>query len=108
MTTFFVGLIIFLIIIAVVGVFLRKQQPKSAYRKTRERLISFGFTNAALGLLLLFFTSELIPFLSSRFWFLLWLIEMLAWLFFITRELKEIPKIREKIAEEKKLKQYIP
>ncbi|MCX6795922.1 MAG: hypothetical protein NTW06_00290, partial [Candidatus Falkowbacteria bacterium] len=66
------------------------------------------FTNLAIGLLLLFFTYELLPFLSTRILFLIWGIGMLIWLYFIARNLIEIPSLRKERAKEKEYHKYIP
>lgn len=105
---FFVGLVILLVAAGIAGVVMKKRVPKSIYRKSRDRIITFSFTNAVLGSILIFFTSERIPFLSARFWFLLWFLVMAAWKLNILKQLREIPKIREQQLEEKKYKQYIP
>ena len=108
MMKFFIVLVGILIVIGIIGQVLKKQNQKSVFRKTRDRLIYFSYSNAAIGLVLLFFTNELIPFLSARFWYLAWFVEMVWWLYSIIKQLRGLPKIKEQQAEEKKYKQYIP
>jgi tryptophan-rich sensory protein len=108
MQKFFIVFSVLLLVMAVSALVMKKQNPKSVFRKTRNRLINFGFTNGIIGLVLLFFTHEMIPLLSARLWYLIWIICMIVWLYFIIKELREIPKLREQLAMEKKLKQYIP
>jgi hypothetical protein len=67
-----------------------------------------NLTNLIIGIFFLFFTFELIPLLSARFWFLLWGIGILIWLSFIGRAVTKIPKLREEMAKEEVYKKYIP
>ncbi|MDD5071274.1 MAG: hypothetical protein PHQ42_00895 [Patescibacteria group bacterium] len=83
-------------------------RKKGLYTFFWRRLQSFSLANAIIGLVLLFFSYELIPFLSSRFWFLLWAIIMLVWLVFIVKSLLTIPDKKKKFEEEKEYKKYIP
>jgi amino acid transporter len=103
-------LIIFILILAIISVILYffTKKKKGLYHKTWKRLYSFSNSNLVPGVLLLFFTYETIPFLSARFWFLVWGAEMLAWLVFIIKNSLEIPKKRELIEKDKEFKKYIP
>jgi hypothetical protein len=85
-----------------------KAKKVNLYNKFLEKLHSFSLINCFIGLILLFFNYELIPFLSSRFWFLLWGLGIIIWLFFIFKILKEIPERKKKILSEKEYKKYIP
>ena len=71
-------------------------------------MYTFFLTNAGLGLLLIFFNYEMVPFLSARFWLLLWAVSMLVWIFFIYRIVIKIPEKRERLEKEKEFKRYIP
>ena len=64
--------------------------------------------NFFVGLILLFFSHELIPFLSARFWFLLWGLGIAVWLVFIFKALVAIPKKKKQIEKEREYKKYIP
>ncbi len=104
------ALVVFIILLAVLALlfpFLGKR-GKNVYNKIWRGLGSFSLSNVIIGLIILFFTYEMIPLLSSRFWFLVWGAEMAAWLFFIARAAREIPKRKEQFEEEKKFKKYIP
>ena len=68
----------------------------------------FFTVNAVVGLMLLFFTYELVPILSARFFFLFWLIEMIIWLASIWKVYKKVPEIKKAKEEEKEFKKYIP
>lgn len=87
---------------------LKSRQKRNIYHRVWRRAYSFGITNLIIALALLFFTYELVPFLSARFWFILWGAGIVVWLFFIARELVKIPKVKEEIAKERAYKKYIP
>jgi hypothetical protein len=78
------------------------------YRRVGDSVRAFFLTNAVIGLLILFFIYELTPFLSSRFWILLWGLGDLVWLYFIGRRIISIPKQKAMIEKEKEFKKYIP
>jgi hypothetical protein len=104
---YFIIIVVLLLILTIVFSIL-KSKNRSFYNKIWRKLNTFFLTNFVIGLLFLFFYYEMIPFLSSRFWLILWTIGDLVWLFFIIKILVEIPKIREAIAKEKEFKKYIP
>ena len=101
----FIGLSLLL---TVVFWYIRKQNKKSLYNRVWKRLYSLNLTNLIIGIFFLFFTFELIPLLSARFWFLLWGVAILVWLFFIGKAFYKIPKLREEMAKEEVYKKYIP
>lgn len=101
-----IGLIIFLIIAAIV-LFIVKRK-KGLYKRLFNNLYDFSVSNAFLGLLLLFFNYEIVPFFSARFWFLLWLIVSLAWLYNILKELKKIPARKKLLHVTDDIKKYLP
>ena len=105
------GLFAFSIVLAamlIAAVIITKKGKAGAYQKIVRKLESFFSINLFIGLLLSFFTYELIPFLSSRFWLLLWLIEMAVWLYFIGKILLNIPKRIEELKKEQEIKKYLP
>ncbi|MFA4833741.1 MAG: hypothetical protein WC619_02730 [Patescibacteria group bacterium] len=102
--------IIFVLALVVFFLFYRLFIAKKGglYASFWRRLSSFSLANAFIGLILLFFNYEFIPFLSSRFWLLLWAVFMLVWLVFIAKSLLKIPERKKKLEEEKEYKKYIP
>lgn len=78
------------------------------YRGILNSLYNFGLSNLIIGLIIFFFNYEMIPFFTARFWFAIWALEMLVWLIFIFRKLKNIPKAKQRLEEEKELKKYLP
>ena len=102
------GLIFLLIILSIASGVIKKRWSGGLYSSFWSSLYTFFLTNAIIGLLLTFFNYEMVPFLSSRFWFLLWAISMLVWLFFIFRIIMKIPGKRAQMEKEKEFKKYIP
>jgi len=101
------GLISFLIVFGIIS-FLTKRNKKSIYFKVWDRLFTFCATNLFIGLILWFTSYELVPFFSSRFWYLFWIIGMATWIVFIIRHLKTIPEQKKKITESQKYNKYLP
>lgn len=104
---FVVTAVIFFIFIFISG-FIKARNKKNLYGRFWQMLNSFCLANAIIGAILLFFTYEAIPFLSARFWFLLWGIEIIIWIVYMARTLIDIPKRKEKLVKEKAYKKYIP
>jgi hypothetical protein len=102
---FFAGLIILFLTALLAAVLKRKS---GFYRGFLKRLYSFAVSNFLVGLLILFFRFELVPFLSARFWFGLWLLTMLVWLIFILKALKKIPEAKKKAELSREKEKYIP
>ncbi len=86
----------------------KKGKSKNFYITAWRKLYYFCGTNLILGLLLLLFNYEKTPFFSARFWYLVWLAEMLVWLFFIYKFLKTVPEKIKKAEQEENYKKYLP
>ncbi|MFA6551053.1 MAG: hypothetical protein WCV41_00775 [Patescibacteria group bacterium] len=99
--------IIFLASIVVTWKFYN-QNKKTLYAKLWLSGYNFALTGTIIGALLLFFCYESVPFLSSRFWFLLWAIGQGFWAYIIFKRLKQLPKIKETIAAKKEFNKYVP
>jgi hypothetical protein len=97
-----------IVLLGVVSFFSKRKNGQNPYRKIWASIFNLSWVNLLIGLILLFFSFELVPFLASRFWLIFWGIEAAIWLFFIIRDLLEIPKTLAKLAAEKQYKQYIP
>jgi len=102
------GFIALLIILTIVSGLIKRKWSKSLYACFWSSLYVFFLTNVVIGLLLTFFNYEMVPFLSARFWFLLWLIGMLVWLFFIYKIMIKIPQKKALLEKEREFKKYIP
>src|SRR6056297_661341 len=95
----FIGVIVFLIVATFVLAWLKKKNKDKFKQGLIENLFNFFLTNAVVGLIILFFNYEKVPFFSGRFWFLLWLIEGGIWIFFLGKQLKKIPELKKKKEE---------
>lgn len=105
---YFVILTVILVIMTIIIGFIQARNKNNLYSGFWSGFYYFCLTNAIISSFLLFFTYESIPFLSSRFWFLLWGTEILIWLFFLAKRLIEVPKRKKRLAEEMQYKKYIP
>jgi hypothetical protein len=97
-----------IVALGIVSFFLKRQNGQNPYRKMWTSLFNLSWVNLLIGLILLFFSYELVPFLASRFWIIFWAIEAGIWIFFIVRDALKIPQLLAKLKEEKQYKQYIP
>lgn len=102
----FIASIILLAILALIIALIKNRG--GLYRGFLNRLYSFCLINAIIGLLLLFFNYEIVPFFSARFWLGLWALVMIIWLIFIFKKLRTIPVKKKQLEEEKKIKKYLP
>lgn len=102
----FLALIVGLGVAALILALIKKRG--GIYRGLLKRSYGFCLSNAIIGLILLFFNYELVPFLSARFWLGFWFLEMIIWFIFILKNLKNIPKKKKLQEQEKELKKYIP
>jgi len=103
----FIG-VVFILVISFLLFWFLKSKKKGLFAPFFNRLYLFSVVNAFMGLIIWFFNYELIPFLSARFWFLLWGISMIVWLVFIFKDLRKIPARKKQLEEEKEFKKYIP
>jgi len=104
MLTFF---LVALFALFLVFTFLKKRK-NGLYFKIISGLSTFFLTNFIVGLFFLFFSYELIPILSARFWYPLWFLGMIFWQVMILKELRKIPEKKKKFEEEKEFQKYIP
>lgn len=99
---------LFIILMVAFFAFLKIMKDKGYNNKFWLNLNDFLLTNIVIAICLLFFSLELVPFLSAKFWILLWLAEMIIWLVMIVKKLKKskIKKLEEE--KTKHLKKYLP
>ena len=103
-------IIIFIFLLAVFSFvfYLLKLKKQRLLFQIWAKLYLFNLSNFIIGLFLLFFAYELVPFLSARIWMLLWGIGMLAWLIFIGLAIARLPKIKKDIAKKSEYEKYLP
>jgi len=102
----FIASLIILAVLSLITAFIKNRG--GIYRGFLNRLYVFFLTNTVIGLLLLFFNYEVVPFFSARFWLGLWGLVMIIWLIFILKKLKNIPQQKKQREAEKELKKYLP
>lgn len=100
------GLVALMLLSAIVFFLLKRKA--SLYRGIIKRLYNFSAANFIIGLIILFFNYENIPFFSARFWIGLWLISLATWLYFILIKIKSIPAKKQALAVELEKKKYLP
>lgn len=105
--TFFAFLVI-LAAGAIIFYFIKKRNEKNLYNNFWGSLYNLCLTNFIIGMIIYFFNFEGAPFLSARFWFLIWGAEIAVWLFFIIRLFLKIPEKKEQLEKDKKFRKYIP
>ncbi len=99
---------LFIILLAALFTFLKIMKDRGYNSKMWLSLADFAFTNVLLALVIMFFSLELVPFLAAKFWLILWLAEMIAWLTIIFKRVKRL-KIKKTEADREEInKKYIP
>ncbi len=77
----------------------------SIWQKFGNLFLSLGL----VGLVLLFFKQQRLPYLGMRFWLGLWALICLVWLGFILKYIFiEVPKKKEEKKKQEELRKYIP
>jgi hypothetical protein len=104
--TALIGFVVFCLISLIIAIFFRLK--KGFYSRFWGKLISFFISNALIGAVLFFFCQQLIPLLSSRFWFLLWAAGIIFWIVLIALYAKKFPAKKKELDKERELKKYIP
>ncbi len=97
-----------LLLLTVIFAIIKKTAKKSHFNKLLSSIYTLFFTNTIIGVLLMLFTYELTPFLSSRFWFLLWGIGNIVWIVFIIKKAFAVTERKQELEKEKEYKKYLP
>ena len=87
----------------------RRERQYPILARVRERTVRFLFASGFVGLILVFFRWQGIPYFASRIWLLLWIVVTIVWLVrLLMYLLKKFPKER-KIENNRMLKErYLP
>lgn len=81
----------------------------AASKKIQYLFAWFFFSNAFIGLALVFFNYELTPFLRSYFWYPLWFISAAVWVICLFRiHLKNKKRAVQHSGREEEIKKYLP
>ncbi len=107
LNVFFIFLLLFFAGIFVSYIYLKKNKNRVYYQIIKS-LQAFFITNFIIGLFLLFFGYETIPYLSARILFLFWGVGIIIHIFFIIKNIKKIPQLKKEFASKKEFYKYIP
>jgi hypothetical protein len=88
--------------------FIVLKRRRSFFAPLYGRLSGFSIFNAVVGALICLFSQQMIPFLSARFWLIIWGCELVLWAIFIIKYAQTLPDKRSKALEEKNFKKYLP
>lgn len=103
-------LLLVVMIVLIIGAIITAiyKSRSSVYRGALKKIYNFSASNFIVGLVILFFHYENVPFFTARIWLGVWLLEMIIWKFFIFKDLKDIPKKKKARELEKEMKKYLP
>lgn len=102
----FLAFIVALIIFAIIT-FIAKRK-KGSYRRFFSSIYNFCVSNVLIGLMLLFFNYEIVPFFSAYFWYLIWVVVMIIWLFNILLTLRKTMTTKKEQTGADEIKKYLP
>ncbi len=109
---FYYVFLVFFTALLVAGIFggmlYKKQKDYYVLRFAVKYLKNWFIWSGIAGYLWLFFTYERAAVLSSRFWILVWLLSFGAWLFFIVKKIKNLPKKEEESKRKAQFDKYLP
>lgn len=79
------------------------------YRRLFRRLANWCFGFSVVGLILLFFRYQLVPYLGMRGWTLIWWLISAIWMIYILKYLfLDIPKQRKELRIKEDFEKYLP
>jgi predicted membrane channel-forming protein YqfA (hemolysin III family) len=89
--------------------FIRKERFEPILQAVRSRIVFWLFVSGLVGLLLVFFRWQGIPYFAGRIWLLAWLILSLLWaVALLGYLLKKFPKERSLYQERLLRERYLP
>ena len=105
-----VAVYLFIFIAAIVFSILRKSNKfRKPIQKLMQKLSNWCFAFSIVGLILMFFRHQLIPYLGMRAWSMLWFVVCLAWLVYIFKYLfVDIPKVDKDLKIKEEFEKYLP
>ena len=87
----------------------KKRSGDMFWAEGGKRVASMGLWMGVTGLLIVWFTHELIYFFGARFWYLVWLAIAFVWIISILRFLiAVVPKKKAEYAEHARIRKWIP
>ncbi len=103
--TFF-GLLVFAFFIC--GAIYKKEKNNYVLRFGAKYLKNWFLAAGLTGFLFLFFSYERAIFLSSRFWYIAWLLGYGLWLFFILKRIEKLPEKETGLRKQAQFEKYLP
>ena len=101
--------IVLLIVLTLAAIyFFMAKKKKGLYRNFFSKIYNFCISNVIVGLLLLFFNYEIVPFFSAYFWYLIWFISATWWFITIILSLKKIAARKKELAKKDEITKYLP
>ena len=93
----------------VLRIVLNQRQRDHFATVIHQSITTLLMTMGGLGLVWFFFTYQQIPLIGARFWFLLWVIGLLAWAGWIARyAYKTVPQLKEEQHQRQERMKYFP
>lgn len=107
---FAVGFYVLIFVLAIVFSILRKKEKfVMPYRRVMQKLANWCFSFSIVGLVLMFFRHQSIPYLGMRAWTMIWFIICIAWLIYIFKFLLiNIPKQKKELKSKEDFEKYLP
>ncbi|MDA3839957.1 MAG: hypothetical protein PF572_02615 [Patescibacteria group bacterium] len=104
----FLVLVFFFVVLSVVLKILIMNTKEKLHRRLFRKILSLSVTNIFLLLVMFFLMYEKAPFLSSRFWFLVWGTGIVVWLVYIYGFYSKIPSQKEEREKNLQYNKYLP
>lgn len=108
----FKALVVALVVILVLAVILSLRQRKledKLKQKTARKLSTFFYSLSLVGMTLVFFRQQELPYLAMRLWLFAWFLACLIWFIFILRYIFiKVPKILQERRKRLEMEKYLP
>ncbi|MBL7021985.1 hypothetical protein ISR92_01525 [Patescibacteria group bacterium] len=105
-----VGIYILIFVLAIIFSILRKKDRFSGpYKRAMQKISTWCFSFSIVGLILMFFRHQLIPYLGMRAWTMIWFIICIAWMIYIIKYIViNIPKQKKDLKIREEFEKYLP
>jgi amino acid transporter len=104
----FISLIVGSIVLSFVLKFLTIKSKEKLYRRFLRKIQSLVVSNTIVILIMFFLMYETSPFLSGRFWILIWGLINIVWFYFIYKFYSRIPGQKAERIKEEEYNKYLP
>jgi hypothetical protein len=97
-----------LIFLAASVIFFILAKKRSPYRGIYKRILSLASYNAVIALIFTFLNYEEVVLLCNRFWYAIWIIEIIVWGYMIYKRFRPAKEAGARQAKDKAFKKYLP